>query len=75
MKSLAEQVEREHKQQMAKAVENLQVVQEEHKREIQEMQEKTKQQSWHQILNYMSSIWNAYFNNSAVSNWNSGKKC
>ena len=53
MKKLAEQVEQEHKKQMAEAVENLQVTQEEHKREIQEVQEKTKQQSWHQILDYV----------------------
>ena len=53
MKKLAEQVEQEHKKQMAEAVENLQVTQEEHKREIQKVQEKTKQQSWHQILDYV----------------------
>ena len=56
MKSLAEQVEQEHKKQMAEAVGNLIVAQAEHKREIQEVQEKTKQQSWHQILDNIHCI-------------------
>ena len=45
MKDSANQLEQEHKKQMAEAVEDLQRVQEAHKKEIQEVQEKTKQQS------------------------------
>ena len=45
MKESANQLEQEHKKQMAEAVEDLQRVREAHKKEIQEAQEKTKQQS------------------------------
>ena len=45
MKDSANQLEQEHKKQMAEAVEDLQRVREAHKKEIQEVQEKTKQQS------------------------------
>lgn len=45
MKDSAKQLELEHKKQMAEALENLQSMQEAHKKEIHEIEEKAKLQS------------------------------
>ena len=50
MKDSAFQLDLEHKKQMSEAVENLQALKDEHRKELTEVKDKTKQQSWHETI-------------------------
>ena len=75
MKDSAKQLELEHKKQMAEALENLQSMQEAHKKEIHEIEEKAKLQSWvsfDERYNVSFLDW-ILFASSATSNWVDGE--